>query len=154
MNLKKMIFYLCPLVVFYSCSREVLTWVPGTVTDTGDITITCDASQGNRGLYGYKGKVYAYIGVVTDLSGNLTNWQHAPFEWGTKDPLALASPVGENKWVYSIHNIRKFFDVPGSEKILRIAILFKAGETKDTKQVLRNKDGTDMFIPVVDKTSE
>ena len=139
--------FLIIMVMLVSCSSGVISWTPHELTDTSDVVITCDATRGNHGLYHFKGPVYVHIGAVTDMGANPGVWQYSKFFWGTHLPEALAKPVGENKWSYSIHNIRKFFDVPDDEKILKIAILFRS-ECKDTCLALRNRDGSDIFIPV------
>jgi hypothetical protein len=135
------------LMCLISCSTGVVSTRPGLPTDTSDVIITCDASKGNRGLYNYKGDVYVHIAVITDLSATPLTWRYQKFVWGSKVPQALAKPAGENKWNYSIQNIRKFFEVPEDERILQVAIIFRS-ECIDSCHVLKNKDGTDIFIPV------
>jgi hypothetical protein len=106
--------------------------------------------KGNRALFDYKGKVYVYLGLITDMSGSLTNWQYNPFEWGVAYPQALAKTDDFNKWSYSIHNVRKFFGVPDDEKIIRIVLVFRSESCMDSCRVQKNADGSDMFIPVTD----
>jgi hypothetical protein len=136
------------LITLFSCSNNnVVSWAPHSLTDSSDVVITCDATEGNRGLYNFKGPVYVHVGVITDMSEKPEIWQYVKFNWGTHLTEAMAKPAGENQWNYTIHNIRKFFDVPDDEKILRLAILFRS-ECKDTCLALRNRDGSDIFIPV------
>ena len=147
MNIKEIIPVILILMLLISCSTGVVSWNPKSLTDTSDVVITCDASKGDRGLYNYKGSVYVHIGVITDLSATPTAWRYGKFVWGSQVPQALAKPTGKNKWNYSIQNIRKFLEVPDDEKILQIAIVFRSG-CIDSCYILKNKDGSDMFIPV------
>jgi len=130
-----------------SC-RDVVEWQPHRLSDTSDVSITCDGTQGNKRLMGYKDKVYVYTGVITDASDSPYVWRYIKFDWYTTDSMALAQPAGDNKWVYKIHNIRKFFGVPDDEEILQVAILFLSKERGPTQSVLRNSNGSDLLVPV------
>jgi hypothetical protein len=69
-----------------------------------------DCTKGNQGLlnYGNTNDVYVHIGLITNLSINPTDWKYAKFTWGTADPLAKATSLGNNKYQYIINNIRSF----------------------------------------------
>ena len=138
------------LQCFCSFTTNVVSWSPDAIKDTNDVQITCDSTKGNRGLYNYKDSVYVHVGLVTDLNGSATTWQYLKFTWGSSVASAKAHGAGENKWSYSIHNIRNFFDVPSDERILKVAILFRSGNCQDSCYALRNEDGSDIFIPVND----
>ena len=133
-----------------ACSNSPVSWSPQALTDTSGVVIVCDATRGNRGLYGYKGDVFVHIGVVTDLSSEPDGWTHVKFTWGSSGKSAKMQPLGENKWSYRIDNIRKFFEAPDDEKILKIAILFRSANLKDSCYALRAASGGNLFIPVND----
>jgi hypothetical protein len=141
-------FYLGTLLC--SCNNGAVSWNPHFITDTGDVVITCDGTKGNRGLYNYKGDVYVHIGAVTDLSGSPFGWRYVKYTWGSAVAPAKMQASGENKWSYTIRNIRRFFDVPDDEKILKIAILFRSGNCIDSCYALRNSDDDNFYIPVND----
>ena len=101
-------------------------------------------------LLNYRGDVFVHIGVVTDLSGSATGWLYPKFTWGSSVAAAKMHPAGENRWSFSIHNIRRYFEVPDDEKIMKIAVLFRSGNCRDSCYALRNEDGSDLFIPVND----
>lgn len=130
---------------------QLLTWTPDFAKDNDNITITVDATKGNQGLnnYGNPNDVYVHIGLITSASTGPANWLHAPFDWGTTPPAAKATSLGNNKYSYTINNIRSFFSVAGGETVYKIAILFRNG-TGSQKQA--NTDGSDMYIPVYDNT--
>jgi hypothetical protein len=130
---------------------QLLSWTPNFAKDNDNITISVDATKGNLGLINYTpvSDVYVHVGVITNLSTGPTNWRYVPFTWGTTNPAAQATSLGNNKWQYTINNIRSFFGVPGGETILKIAILFRNGSGSFAQ---RNTDGTDMYVPVYDNS--
>lgn len=129
------------------CNAQLLTWTPEFAKDNDNITITMDATKGNQALVGFSGNVYVHVGVITNLSTSPTDWKYVKFTWGSTEPAALATPAGTNKWSYTINNIRTFFNVPGGETILKIAILFRSGGCSSCT-VQRNANGSDMYVPV------
>ena len=132
-----------------NCSSPLIRTEPATVFDTSTVKITCNTEKGNRGLFGFKGPVYAHVGVVTDSSISPTYWRYVKFKWGSTEEAALATAEDDNSWSYTIPNLRKFFEVNENEKILKLAILFRAGNCLDTFcKVQRNADRSDIFIPV------
>src|SRR3954470_35479 len=146
----KMIFTLTLLVLLTAANSQLLTWSPGFITSkTVNATITADATKGNQGLLGHTANdVYVHIGVITTASSGPGDWQHVQTTWTTTDPRFKATPIGNNKWTYTItDSLYKYFGIPANstEKILKIAILFHAGDAK-----LANADGSDMFVPVYD----
>jgi hypothetical protein len=135
-----------------NCSSPLIKTNPETISETSEITITCNATKGNKGLLDYTGPVYVHVGLITDSSINPTFWRYVKFKWGSTEEAALAKPAGKNSWSYSIPNIRKFFEVNENEKIVKLAVLFRAGNCIDTFcRVLRNTDKSDFFIPVLPK---
>ena len=144
--------FLACLIIFSSCGKLV-KWNPDPLLDTSDVVITCDANDGNKGLLNYEKNVYVHLGLITNKSVNRNDWQFVLFAWGATDPKALATPLGDNKWSYSIKNIRQFFKVANDEKIINLVVLFRSGECYDNHcKVLRNADESDIYIPVTDKT--
>jgi len=141
-----------PVILFLiitSCSSPLIKTNPENFSDTSSVTITCDATKGNKGLLNYTGTVYVHLGLITDSSISPNDWRYVKFNWGSEQKEALAMPAGKNRWSYSIPNIREFFEVKEKEKLLNIAILFRSGNCLDTFcKVLRNEDKTDIFIPV------
>lgn len=138
--------------VHCSVYSQLLTWTPDFPKDNDNITITMDATKGNQGLNNYASPndVYVHIGVITSASTSFGDWRHAPFTWGTtSNPLSKATSLGNNKYSYTINNIRSFFSANAGEVIYKIAIIFRSGDG-NIKQV--NADGSDMYIPVYDNT--
>jgi hypothetical protein len=137
-----------------SC-RELpaLEWTPELVKDTDYITIIGNTKSGNKGLLDFDGDVYIHLGLITSKSNHTNEWRYVKFKWGSREIAAKATPAGKNKWSYSITNIREFFGVSDDEKIISLGILFRSGACIDIHcKVLRNDDGTNMYIPIQDET--
>jgi hypothetical protein len=145
--MKKWFFTGWFLFLLASGRAQLLTVTPGFPSDSSTVSIVVDCSKGNQGLYNYASTsdVYVHVGVITSMSTNQTDWRYVPFTWGTTNPLAQASSLGNNRYQYTINNIRQFFAVPAAEIIIKIAILFRNGSGSLAQ---RNSDGTDMFVPV------
>ncbi|HNR06307.1 MAG TPA: alpha-amylase family glycosyl hydrolase [Saprospiraceae bacterium] len=128
---------------------QLLEWAPAFPKAEDTLRIVMDATKGNKGLLDYNGKVYVHIGVITSASSSSSDWKYVPFTWGSEMAGSQAVNLGKNRWQYSIPGIRSFFKVPSSEKITHIAILFRAGGCSNCA-AQRNRDGSDMYIPVYD----
>ncbi|HXD79489.1 MAG TPA: alpha-amylase family glycosyl hydrolase, partial [Puia sp.] len=141
--------FLSALVFFagFTAQAQLLQWQPLFPVDTSTVSITVDCSEGNRGLYNYASTsdVYVHIGLVTSLSTPSSIWQHVLYQWGTTPAAAHATYLGNNRYQYTISNIRSFFSVPPGEQIYKIAILFRNGSGSQKEA---NTDASDMFIPV------
>jgi glycosidase len=137
---------------FTKLDAQLLSWVPAFPKDSDNVTITVDATKGNKGLLDFSNAVYVHIGVITNLSTGPTNWKYAKFTWGSTESGALATSAGTNKWSFTINNVRSYFGVPAGETILRIAILFRSGGCSNDCKAQRNSDGSDMYVPVYDNS--
>jgi hypothetical protein len=151
MKIRTLLICLFLCNIFY-CKAQLLSWSPTFITDTSSsITITCDASQGNQGLFNYatSSDVYVHIGLITSASTSSSNWLYVPSfsVWGSMNAQVHATYIGNNKWQYTITGgLRSFFGVTNpAEKIQKIAILFRNG-SGSLKQA--NSDASDMYIPV------
>jgi len=140
---------LCCLAL--STSAQELTWTPDFIQEgSTPVEITVDATKGNQGLKDYTpSDVYVHVGVITSNSTSSADWKYVPFTWGATTAAAKATSVTTNVWKFTITGgLRGFFGMTNpSEKILKIAILFRNGNGSK-KQA--NTDGTDMYIPVYD----
>jgi hypothetical protein len=145
------LFLLFILVSFLTlcCTSPLIETRPEIPTDKSNVTITCNANQGNKGLLNFSGPVYVHLGLITDSSIHTNDWRYVKFKWGSTENAALATPVGNNSWSYNIPNVREFFQVSDNEKILELVVLFRQGNCIDTAcKTLRNADKSDMHIPL------
>ncbi len=145
--MKKTLLSLFILLFSFHGFSQLLSWSPDFPTESTAITITVDASKGNRGLMNYNpADVYVHIGVITDQSSGAGNWKYVKTTWGNTDPSAKAVSLGNNKWSFTISgSLKSYFGVPNGEAIKKIAILFRSGNGS-FKQA--NADGSDMYLPV------
>lgn len=134
-------------------SQRLLSWSPEFPIDNSNLTFTVDCTKGNQGLLNFESgnsaNVYVHVGVITNLSTSPTDWKYVKFTWGTADPLAHATPLGSNKYQYTITNVRSFFGVPAGETIQKVTAIFR-NASGSLKQV--NSDVSDMYIPVYGST--
>ncbi len=148
----KLNFVLFFLLFFITANCQLLTWSPDFIQENSTpVEIIVDATKGNQGLKDYTPTtdVYVHIGVITSFSTSSSDWRYSKFTWATTPAQAQATYSGTNKWKYTIAGgLRTFFGITNaSEKILKIAILFRNGSGT---RVQRNTDGSDMYIPVYD----
>ncbi len=134
-------------------AQRLLSWTPEFPADNASLVATIDCNKGNQGLLNFEGgnssNVYVHVGVITNLSTGPSDWKYVKFTWGSTDPAAKATPLGSNKYQYTISNIRSFFGVPAGETIKRVTIIFR-NASGSIKQV--NSDGSDMYMPVYGAT--
>lgn len=147
--MKKILTIVCFFMLF-TAKAQLLTWSPNFVQETSsNVEITCDATYGSQGLLNYTptSDVYVHIGCITSLSTSPSDWKYSKFTWATTNVAANCTYLGTNKWKYTITGgLRTFFGISNaSEKILKIAILFRNGAGS---KVQRNGDGSDMYITV------
>ncbi len=133
------------LLLFCAAKAQLLGTTPQFARETDNITITMDANFGNKALLNYAntGDVYVHVGVITNLSTGPADWKHVPFEWSSNTAQNKANYLGNNKYSFTINNIRSFFNVTGTEYIQNIALLFRSG---NGNTVQRNSNGGDMYI--------
>ena len=55
---------------------------PTFSTEWDSITVYFDATEGDQGLMGYTGDVWAHAGVITVNSSNSTDWKYVKTNWG------------------------------------------------------------------------
>ena len=81
-------------------AQRLLSWSPEFPLDNSNLTFTVDCNKGNKGLLNYESgnsaNIYVHIGVITNLSTSPTDWRYTKFTWGVADPLAHATPLGNN----------------------------------------------------------
>jgi len=140
---KSLLIILSFFLVFTAFSQ--VTTVPALPTESDEITITFDATQGDKGLMGYTGNdVYAHTGVVTDKSAG--GWVYVVSPWNVDIPKAKLTSLGGDKWQFKITpNARAYYQVPAGENILKLAFVFRnTGSTKTG----RASGGTDIFYTI------
>ncbi len=125
---------------------QVVTAQPAFPTAADSVTITFNAAQGNAGLKGFTGEVYAHTGVITDKSTSGSDWKYVKAAWDQNIPACKMTPLGNDLWQLKIKpSIRAYYGVPTNEKILKMAFVFRSADGSKTG---RNADGSDIFYDV------
>lgn len=148
-----MIAIVCLLLLTGSSYAQLLQWSPAFPKESSSsITLTCDASRGNKGLLGYTpvSDVYVHIGVITSLSTSSSDWKYVVNNnFNAPATIVQTVSLGNDKWSFTINGgLRSFFGITNTaERVVKIAILFRSG---NGSKVQRNADGSDMYVPVYD----
>jgi len=107
--MKKVLLSISIIVLFFNAHAQLLSWSPQFPSDNSTITITMDATKGNKGLQGYTGTVYMHLGVITSSSTTTTDWKYGPTTWGSTTAL-IATSLGNDKWSFMLSNPRAYFN--------------------------------------------
>ncbi|HEY6914770.1 MAG TPA: Por secretion system protein, partial [Paludibacter sp.] len=155
--MKKSIIILLTLSISVWSWAQLVTTNPQFITQDNGITeITIDAASpdGNLGLKGYTGDVYAHVGVITSASTSSSDWKYVVTPWPTATNLSQANTtknkltsLGNDKWKLTISpGIRSYFGIPAGEEILKIALVFR---NADGSRQEKTTTGGDIFIDLV-----
>ena len=86
------------LLFHFSLSQSIIP--PGAVvwsepafpSQNDDVTVYFNAKEGNGGLKGSTGNVYAHTGVITNFSSSDSDWKHVKTDWPGDDPGNFDDP--------------------------------------------------------------
>ena len=134
------------IIIGEKLNAQVVSPDPTFPSLQDNITLTFDATLGNKGLQGFQGTVYAHTGLITDQSTSGSDWKYVQGTWGTNN-APIMTKISENKYTLNIGDIFSFYGAPKTEKILQIAILFRSENGETTG---RNADGSDIFVNLYD----
>lgn len=151
---KRVLSMVAALMAFMSVNAQLVVVNPAFPTDNQAVVITFDASQGNGGLEGYTGDVYAHTGVITNLSTSSSDWKHVKTNWGVNSADTKLTKIGTNLYTLAINpNIRAYYGVPASETILKMAFVFRSGVAVSGTSYLEGKTATggDIFVDVYEE---
>ncbi len=144
------LLFLVAILSALSLQAQVVYSEPASPTDTEEVTVFFNASEGDRGLENCNCDVFLHTGVITNLSSSASDWRYVPTTWGTANANWRLVPVAGQNNLYSFTfspSIRSFFNVPSSEKIQQLAFVFR---NADGSQTGRASGGSDIFLDVFD----
>jgi 1,4-alpha-glucan branching enzyme len=120
----------------FTAKAQIITANPEFPTADGTVTITYDATEGNQGLMGYTGDVYAHTGLITSESTSGSDWKYAP-EWGDNSEKYKLTRVGTDLYELEITpTIREYYGAGAQEELLQMAFVFRSSDkTKEGKDV-------------------
>ncbi|SNR33846.1 alpha-amylase family glycosyl hydrolase [Hymenobacter mucosus] len=128
---------------------QVVTTQPTFFRDTDAVTLTFDASQGNRALANFTGDVYVHTGVITNRSTTPSDWKYVKFtNFNAPDPSIKLTRSTTNPNLYTISltpSVRAWYNVPAGEQILKLAMVFR---NATGSLVGRATGGGDIFVDV------
>ena len=132
--------------VYLASFAQVVTTVPSLPIESEPVTIIFDATLGSGGLKDYTGDVYVHTGVITDKSTGSSDWKYVKAAWTENKPECKMTRTATNKYSLQINgSIRSFYGVPSTEKIVKMAMVFRSGDrTKEGKDV----GNADIFLNV------
>ena len=141
--LKKNIFSLVLFsLLFYRFNLKAqITCVPVFPTPDDNVTITFDATQGNKGLLNETKDVYAHTGVITDKSTAPSDWKYVKAPWTTNLPECKLTRDATNPNIYTLKfNIRQFYGVPSTDTIKKMAFVFRNSDQTNQGKTDANGD--------------
>ena len=124
---------------------QVVYTEPAVVTQSATgIAVYFNANEGNKGLAGYTGDVYAHTGVITNKSEGNSDWMYAP-EWGDNSPKYKLENAGTNLWKLNIGDLKTYYGLEPGEVVERMAFVFRSS---DNKLEGKTAGGGDIFVEV------
>jgi len=141
--MKKINYYLVPILVAFSnlLYSQIITCNPALPTESSQVVITFDATQGNAGLLNYTSDVYAHTGVITNLSKTDTDWKYVIADWSVNTTKTKMTYLGNNKFQITISpSIRAFYGVPAGETIQKLAFVFRNADGSKLGKTASNGD--------------
>jgi len=133
-------------LLIYSAQAQIITASPEFPTMDDAVTITFNAAEGNGGLAGFTGDVYAHTGVITNNSTSASDWKYVIAEWTENIDRARLIRVADDTYELSITpSIKEFYGVPDGETIEQIALVFRSADR--TREGKTDSNG-DIFYEV------
>ena len=121
---------------------------PVYATENDSIVVYFDATQGDSGLMGYTGDVWAHTGVITNYSTNPSDWKHVIANWTDSPAKTKLTRISTDYYKLVIGYPREYFNVTdAAEKILQLAFVFKNINQTITG---RAAGGADIFLDLYD----
>ncbi|MFH2032362.1 MAG: alpha-amylase family glycosyl hydrolase [Bacteroidota bacterium] len=128
---------------------QVLKTIPEFAKESDSIIVIFNAAEGNQGLKGYTGDVYAHTGVLTNLSATPSDWKHVIGSWGNNTTQPKLTRIGTDLYQLVIGNPREFYKVTETaENIQKLAFVFRSSDNQKTG---RDSDGGDIFATIYEK---
>lgn len=151
--MRKLIFFSILFFSALSLSAQLITTDPFFPTDQDQVVITFRATEGNAGLAGYTGDVYAHTGVITSNSTSTSDWKYVIASWTTNLPKAKLQRIAPDVYTLTIGpNIRAYYAVPQNETILQLAFVFRsAGPVGGSVLEGKTEQNGDIFCKVYEE---
>ena len=139
---RQLIGFFC-LLSFQHLFADLVFSDPTYSTEWDSITVYFDATEGDQGLMGYTGDVWAHTGVITVNSSHPGDWKYVKTNWGQNTSDTQLNLVSNNLWKMVIAFPHDYYGVPSSEQILQLAFVFRSHNGSTTG---RDIGGADIFL--------
>ncbi|HLN52638.1 MAG TPA: alpha-amylase family glycosyl hydrolase [Lentimicrobium sp.] len=150
--MKKISLSIVTVLLTVSVAFAQITTDPQFPTDNQPVEVTFNATEGNGGLSGYTGDVYAHTGVITNLSSGPSDWKYVKTNWGQNTPETKLERIGTDLYRFTTgtQTIRDYYGVPASEQILKLAFVFRSDLPVNNGNYFEGKTNTggDIFADV------
>lgn len=144
MSLQHFFLPLLALLTFLNGSAQEVVVRPFYPKTTDSVTITYDASKGNRALFNTKETVYFHAGLITSQSRDERDWKFTVGNWGTADEKVKMQKAGDNLYVASFVPTQ-LFKVAETVEVLQMAFVFR---NHDGSVVGKTSDEKDIYVPM------
>lgn len=156
--MKRLLLALLTLVAVVPLWAQLVTSEPTILQENSqDVVLTyhADSPMGDKGLANLPQStdVYAHIGVITDKSSSNSDWKYTLTPWPNTGNQQTANTdknrltyVAPNTYTLAIGDIHSYFNMPQTEKVKKIAIVFR---TADGSRTGRGPGGADIMVDVL-----
>jgi hypothetical protein len=142
----RLLVVLLALGIYTGVNAQIIVTDPDFPTAENSVVITYNTAEGNGGLDGFTGDIYAHTGVITDLSTSPSDWKYVIAGWTENTTKAKLTPIGEGLYELTISpSIREFYGVPAGETIQQMAFVFR---NSDGSKQGKTASGGDIYIDV------
>ncbi len=125
---------------------QVVSSDPEFPTDDQSVKIIFNAAEGNQGLMGFNGTVYAHTGVITSASTGASDWKYVKTSWGQNTDETKLTNIGTDLYELTIGpSIRAYYGVPSGEEIQKLAFVFRS---EDSSLEGKDEGNADIFVDV------
>tara|TARA_B100000686_G_scaffold355362_1_gene473506 strand:+ start:2174 stop:5071 length:2898 start_codon:yes stop_codon:yes gene_type:complete len=122
---------------------NVVYSIPSFSTQWDSITVYFDAAEGDQGLMGFTGDIWAHTGVITNNSTHPGDWKYVKTNWAQNTNDTQLTPLGNDLWILKIDFPHEYYGVPEDEQIIKLAFVFR---NYDGSESGRDNAGSDIFL--------
>jgi hypothetical protein len=132
----KKILICLTLLLAYTANSQIVKIFPPNPTLSDTVTLTFDATQGNKALCDIRGQVFVHTGLITSESNGDNDWKFVSTKWNANDPTTLMKSVEKNIYTYKF-TINSLYKPHANTKIEKLAFVYT---THDGSRFEKNSD--------------
>ncbi|MEA3500097.1 MAG: hypothetical protein U9R41_03640, partial [Candidatus Marinimicrobia bacterium] len=143
--MKKKLFLLAIFLLNGILYSNPITSEPPYPTKNDSIIIYFDATEGNQGLMGYSGDIYAHTGVLTAGSTNSGDWKYTIAEWSVNIPKAKLTRSSTDNYKLVIGNLFDYYDIHADTVVKKLCFVFRSSDGSEEGKDVGDED---IFLPL------